>query len=140
MGLKILSGIVIFAILYVGMQRNTYLPFLGPTVLPPSLLKSDFTPENAENMYKVKINEVDGTKVLYWASQESNIIFKNPWNAYGNYMNTGISTINNGETVFTINCPSSYNVGGMTLKPHIHYRIVYPKGVLGEIKTIFVEC
>jgi hypothetical protein len=140
MGLKILSGIVIFAILYVGMQRNTYLPFLGPAVLPPSLLKSDFTPEDAEQMYRVKMNEQDGTKVLYWAAQESEKIFKDPWKAYGDYINAGISTVKNGEAVFTVKCPSSYKVSGAVLKPHIHYRIAYPKGVLGEIKTIFVEC
>jgi hypothetical protein len=37
-------------------------------------------------------------------------------------------------------CPSSYNVPGQTLKPHIHYRILYPTGIMGEVKTAFVQC
>lgn len=139
-GLRVFAIVMIFVIAYVGLQRNTYLPFLGPMAIPTSLLKDELKPEGADVVYKVQINEEDGTKILYWASQKSEKTFEDPWTAYGEYPNAGVSIVKKGEVTFIVSCPSSYKVPSKTLNPHIHYRIVYPKGILGEIKTIFVKC
>lgn len=139
-GLRLFAIIMVVVIVTIGLQRNTYLPFLGPMALPPSLLKDELKPEGAQEVFKVQMNEPDGTKILYWASQKSEKTFEDPWTAYGEYPNAGISVVKEGEVLFTVNCPASYKVPSKTLNPHIHYRIVYPKGILGEIKTIYVKC
>lgn len=138
--LRLFAGLMVIVIGYIGLQRNTYLPFLGPMALPPSLLKDELKPEGAQEVFKVPMNEANGTKILYWASQTSDKIFEDPWTAYGEYSNAGVSIVKEGEVLLTVNCPASYKVPKAVLKPHIHYRVVYPKGILGEIKTIYVKC
>jgi hypothetical protein len=44
---KFVFFIAFLAVLYLGLRRDTYLPFLGQTILPPTLLKADAVPENA---------------------------------------------------------------------------------------------
>jgi len=138
--LKVFAVIIILSVMYIGMQRNVYLPFLGPSVLPASLLKSDFALNNASRYYKVPMKDKDGLKVVYWASKPSDKIISNPWKAYEDFENAGISTIQRGHAMMYVDCPSSYRVRGRVLSPHIHYRIVYPNGILGEVKTVFVNC
>ncbi len=140
MALRLFAGLMVFVIGYIGLQRNTYLPFLGPMALPPSLLKDELKPEGAQEVFKVPMNEEDGTKIVYWASQKSEKTFEDPWTAYGEYPNAGITTVKDGAVLFTVYCPAAYKVPRALLKPHIHYRVVYPKGILGEIKTIYVKC
>jgi len=138
--LRFVAIIVIIAVLYLGISRNTYLPFLGPMVFPSSLLKDESKPKDADTLFKVPVMEEDGTKIVYWASQKAEKTFEDPWTAYGEFPNTGITIVKNGEALFSVYCPSGYKVPGKLLAPHIHYRIVYPKGILGEIKTFYVDC
>lgn len=137
---KFISILVLISIVMIGVQRNTYLPFLGPTVLPPVFLHDEVIPEGANMIVKVSIPDADGRKVMYWGSQPSKTLFMDPYTAYGTYSNSGITMVKDGEAKISFQCPSSYRVPGALLEPHIHYRIVEPNGLLGEVKTVYVEC
>lgn len=138
--LKLVAFVVLVSLTMVGLSRNTYLPFLGPMAIPSSVLKDDMNLVKDGVTFKIPVDMEDNTKVVYWASQPSKKVFEDPWTAYGDYSNAGVTYVKNKEAVFVVQCPSSYNVKAQTLKPHIHYRIVYPKGILGEIKTAYVKC
>ena len=137
---KFITILVLISIISIGLQRNTYLPFLGPTVLPPVFLHDEIIPEGANVIVNVEIPEAEGRKVLYWGSQSSKNVFIDPYTAYGDYLNSGITTVKNGQAKFSVHCPASYRVPGALLKPHVHYRVVEPKGLLGEVKTVYVQC
>lgn len=137
---KFVAVLVFFAIVSVGLQRNTYLPFLGPTVLPPIFLQNEILPEGANFTFTVDMPEAEGRKVMYWGSQPSKTLFEDPYTAYGEYKNSGITTVKNGEAKFVVFCPSSYRVPGTLLSPHVHYRMIEPNGLLGEVKTVYVQC
>lgn len=135
-----LFAIVIFAIsVYLAVRRNTYLPFLGPSVIPSNLIK-----DSVENKGAVKttlaLDMPDGTKVLYWASNPSKKEYENPYEAYAGYNNIGIATVKNKSVIFQLECPGSYHVGFNELQPHLHYRILHPSGFAGSVKTLFVKC
>lgn len=137
---KITALFVIVYVIYLGFQRNTYLPFLGPTVLPFTLLPDELKPKDADLEFVIPVHEADGTKVVYWASEPSKTIVENPFKAYGEYRNVGVTSVQNEMANMMVSCPSSYKVPGQTLKPHIHYRILYPTGIMGEVKTAYVNC
>lgn len=141
--MKVMAGVVLVAIVYVGSRRNTYLPFLGPTVIPQSLLKeAGRVAKTGETQTTLFVNVPDGTKVAYWAAKQSeDVIFPDPYVAYEDYTNAGIALVKNKQAVLVIDCPSSYKVpGGKTLKPHVHYRIMYPNGIMGSVQTLYVQC
>lgn len=137
---KFVSVLVLVSIISIGLQRNTYLPFLGPTVLPPVFLHDEVIPESANFVVTVQLPEAEGQKVMYWGSQSSKKPFLDPYTAYGKYLNSGITIVKNGEAKFSVNCPSAYRVPGALLEPHVHFRIVEPNGILGEVKTVYVNC
>lgn len=138
--LKVFAFLVLLYVIYLGSFRNTYLPFLGPTVLPASLLKDSVENPKANVHAKLFVNVPDDTKVIYWAAQPSDTVFETPFEAYNKFANSGVATIKNNQTTLHVECPSSYKVPGKTLKPHVHYRVVYPNGMLGSVQTLFVQC
>jgi hypothetical protein len=140
---KVVFFIALLTVLYLGLQRDTYLPFLGETVLPPTLLKADAVPENANTQAVIDIHWAkDGTKVLYWAASPAKEVVSTPQQAYGSFSNAGIATLKDGKAILKFECPSKYNVGAFekTLNKHVHYRIVKENGMLGRVKTAWVEC
>lgn len=140
---KLIAVVVFFAVIFVGSQRNTYLPFLGPTVLPGSLLKEPVTEVKKDaTQATLFIDAPDNTKIVYWAAKPSEgVIFEDPYKAYNDYSNAGVTVVKNKQAAFVVDCPSSYKVpSGYTLKPHIHYRVVYPNGIMGQVQTLFVKC
>lgn len=122
-------------------DRDTYLPFLGPTVLPCSSVP-DRTPPGASKM--VTISAPPGSKVLYWASEPEMDGLKQAltWKeAYAGYENAGVATADsNGKAVLKVRTPQPYLVPfkGL-LEPHIHFRICESSGMLGRVKTIFLS-
>lgn len=141
--MKGIAAVILVTVIYLGSFRNTYLPFLGPTVLPQSLLKETSTvAKTGATQVTLFANVPDDTKVLYWAAKSSkDIIFENPYLAYDSYTNAGIAVVKNKQANLVIDCPSSYKVPtGKTLSPHVHYRIVYPNGILGSVQTLYVNC
>lgn len=127
------------ASLVVMSSRTSYLPFLGETVFPSTLLREPTQPADATVVVDVQVDE-GATHVAYWAS-EPGARAKNPWVAYKGYENSGIAAVEKGgAATLHLRCPSSYAIKGKVLPPHVHYRAVFPGGVMGEIKTAKVVC
>lgn len=140
---KFIAILVIGYSIYLAINRNTYLPFLGPTVLPLSLLKepSMFDNNTKEFRIPVEIDVPNKTVVIYWASSPSKEVIQDPYTAYSNFENSGVTNVVNKKAYFKVDCPSSYKIpSSKILSPHIHYRIVYPNGIIGSVKTVYVDC
>lgn len=138
---KMIAFIVFISVVYLGFQRNTYLPFLGPSVVPHSLLKDPKDFKKGALKTSLTLDVPNNTKIIYWASQPSKTVVEDPFKAYRDYGNAGIATVFDKKAELYVNCPSSYKVpGGRTLSPHIHYRAVYPNGMAGSVETVFIKC
>jgi uncharacterized membrane protein YuzA (DUF378 family) len=133
-------GLVGIAALAVMFDRDTYLPFLGPTVLPCTSVP-DRTPPGASKM--VTVSAPPGSKVLFWAAEPEMEALKQiqTWKeAYAGYENAGVTTADaNGQAVLKVRTPQAYTVPFKgRLEPHIHFRICESSGMLGRVKTVFL--
>jgi hypothetical protein len=157
--IKLISVTVLIAAIYIGANRNTYLPFLGSTAVPPSVFQREMIPAGYNVSYVLSLNDnvEDGTYVLYWGALSSRdalssgdrkkckeIIRNNPIDAYGDYSNTGMVTAKNGKATLYFNCPDKYQVGDMmkkTIERHIHYRLIKPNSpMMSPVYTAYVKC
>ena len=141
--LKILYAIFGFSGLYVCMDRDYYLPFLGDAVFPDGLLPPHTSPMSANLQHTIK-NLPANTKVMYWAAEPCEVtetcgVERMPWEAYSHYTNAGITESNkNGEAVIKIRGkPQSYNVPykSEVIMPHVHYRYKKSNGMYSKIYT-----
>lgn len=126
------------AALYFILSRDFYLPFLGETVFPCEPLPEKI-PDNADLRTTIKVEP--NSNVIFWASESSTEdIVDNPWSAYVNYKNSGITRSDDDGTVdLRVRTPTSYKVPtGRILKPHIHYRVCKKNGFLGRVETTYV--
>jgi len=133
----ILVGLSALSIMF---DRDTYLPFLGPTVAPCSVLQ-DQTPSGANKDIKVIVTP--NTKVLYWAAepQTEKLEKLNSWKqAYLEYNNAGVATSNaDGIAILKVREPQAYRVPIKgNLPPHVHYRVCGEAGWMGRINTVFL--
>jgi hypothetical protein len=143
--------IFIFFFFYSGF-KYLFLPFLNISAFPPSLIPSTIHPPNTNFSIELDFNYPNGTKIIYWASNKhtgnhpnNDYVYSNPYDAYGDYKNSGVTVVNNKKAVLSIHCPDKYNVnmgyGNKTLDKHIHYRIATPNNpILSDVKTIFINC
>lgn len=135
-GIYILVGLSALAIAF---NRDTYLPFLGESVFPCSVLP-DQIPAGATR--SVQINAEPGSKVVYWASEPSDNDgeLKDYKDAYRQYQNAGVATADSaGVAVLKVREPQSYAVPFKgQLEPHVHFRICGPTGFVGRIKTVYL--
>lgn len=138
--LYVLSCVVGLSALMFLFDRNYYLPFLGPCVIPiPSPIQSVKGPKTNFTLTDLP----PSANVVYWASINSNNSFDSYKDAYGDYSNSGmIKASENGRASFTISCPSQYSVKKFgivesQLPRHVHYRYEIPdnKGMYSEIFT-----
>lgn len=134
-------GLVGLAALAVMFDRDSYLPFLGPTVIPCASVP-DRTPPGASKM--VTVSAPPGSKVLFWAAEPEMEALKQiqTWKeAYAGYENAGVTTADsNGQAVLKVRAPQAYTVPFKgRLEPHIHFRICESSGMLGRVKTIFLS-
>ena len=77
--------------------RDVYLPFLGPTVMPCSLLKPT-VPDGAD--FEVQVYAEPGTKVMYWAAEPGTKHLQTlpDWrNAYLEFKNAGVAVADDTE-------------------------------------------
>lgn len=138
---KVFSFIILLAVFYLSINYTTFLPFLGETAIPLSAFKDVTSKKETDNAYRIYINAPDGTRVVYWASNSSQLVIPNPKDAYEKSPNVGIAEVRNNMVTFYTTCPSSYKVSmGRIIKPHIHYRVAKSNGLLGAVKTVKVEC
>jgi uncharacterized membrane protein YuzA (DUF378 family) len=138
---NIIFVLVGLAALGIGMYRDSYLPFLGETVFPCSLLTPQ-TPDGADMAVTIQIQP--GTKVLYWAAEpESNDLktLQNWRNAYLGFKNAGVAVADEDGTVtLKARKPQPYTVPMKgELSPHIHYRVCGDNGFLGRVMTVDLE-
>jgi uncharacterized membrane protein YuzA (DUF378 family) len=126
-------------------QRDTFLPFLGKTVMPEPI--AFYTPAvikpTGELITKTIEKLPPNVKVIYWASLPSDKVVDNPDEAYGNYSNQGVTiTDANGKAILKVQKPASYKIPSHydpfkgTLKPHIHYRYWISSGMTSPLYTI----
>jgi uncharacterized membrane protein YuzA (DUF378 family) len=135
--------------LYVGTQRKSYLPFLGETVIPCSVLK-DQVPEHADTSVQIH-GLTPGKKVLFWASEpategigksttEGLGRIKDWRRAYLEFANAGVATVDDGgHATLTIRKPQAYTVPIKgRIESHVHWRICGDNGFLGPVEMTAV--
>jgi uncharacterized membrane protein YuzA (DUF378 family) len=132
----ILVGLSALSLMF---HRDTYLPFLGKTAFPCSLL-ADKVPNDATVSIPIKVKPE--SKVVYWASEHHRdmAVASNPWEAYAKYENSGIVTADkDGNATIKIRDPIKYNVPlGRKLDKHVHYRFCKTPGMISEVFTVMV--
>jgi hypothetical protein len=128
------------AVVFLTLDRTSYLPFLGECVFPTSLLVPQ-TPKDATFMVNVKVKS-GATHVVYWAAESGVGLVPDPFDAYGNFSNAGVVRASaSGDAVLPVRCPSRYQIpGGRTLPRHVHYRALFKSGIAGPVHTTQVTC
>jgi hypothetical protein len=139
---RILAILILFVVTYLAVHRDTFLPFLGETVFPFTLVKAGNHFSHGNVSKTIHVDAPNGTKVVYWAAKPDNKVDANPKIAYDDYSNSGVTLVQNGEAKLTINCPAQYKVPPFneTLEKHVHYRIIYTNGMISEVHTVRVKC
>lgn len=134
---KLIYIIASISIILLSIKKETWLPFLGNTVLPAKLI-----PETTNvGDTTIKIIVKPNTKVAYWSAFPSNENNVRVEKAYGDYSNAGVcKSDKDGIAILTFNKGSGYIVpGGKYIKPHIHYReLTTDYAIIGPIKTIYL--
>lgn len=126
------------AALSIAFNRDTYLPFLGESVFPCSVLP-DQTPAGATQSVTVRVEP--GAKVVYWASEPTDGGAVPDWNgAYRQYLNAGVTTADStGMATLKVRNPQPYTVPIKgRLESHVHFRVCGVSGFVGRIKTVFL--
>jgi hypothetical protein len=131
---------LIFALANVGiLDRDTHLPFLGVSYVPPTLLKDHW--HNVDADIKINIDVCDRAKgIVYWSALPHTTVQDTPMDGYGDFSNAGFSRAENGIAIARIKCPGRYIARGKTLPKHIHWREVFANGLLGPVKKKDVVC
>ena len=143
-GVYILVGI---SALYLASNRNTYLPFLGDTVIAPSLIH-DIGVERKNATVVVEVDAEGASSVMYWAADPltgEKDGEKFAYDAYGEFKNAGVAEVINGKATLKVECPQKYwvkkfGVMKKTLPKHVHYRLIYPTGWVSEVLTKKLNC
>ena len=138
-GVKSLESVIYILIavsaVILALDRSLWLPFLGDSVLPSSLvpLKTHYG-----NM-TVKVHVKPNTKVAYWAANPGNNPRIAVESAYGHYDNSGVVKSDpNGVAILRFNRGTSYVVpSGKQISSHVHYREITDP-MMGPIKSVFV--
>ena len=133
------------AAIYLSSKKSFYLPFLGKTILPTSIIK---TMNNAGANISITVDAPHADTVIYWAANplSDNQIdgSKYAMDAYNKYTNSGVAPVISGKAELKVSCPQKYwvNKWGIkkTLPKHVHYRLVYPSGWVSEVKTKKLSC
>jgi len=143
--IRIFAIFIIASAVILMMKKDTFLPFLGLAHLPNTLIADEKIPKGANLSYTIDMNEYeDGTIIIYWAANKTDKIIEDPYEAYKNYNNVGVSKVKNGRAEVRIFCPDRYKVKkvfNQLLERHFHYRIVYKDtGFLSPVMTVKVDC
>jgi len=135
---------IVLVAIYLMFRRETYLPFLGESVVPYSVFTEKINPITSitANPINIKINTPNAEKVIWWAaSEDQHKVAQTPEEAYNEYENSGVSNVSKDGTVSIVfPCPTQYKIpSGRILKKHLHYRETHG-GMLSEVKTINLDC
>lgn len=138
---RIIYAAIALSALAVMFHRDTYLPFLGPAVMPACNLLAERIPEGATVAVKARVPP--GAKVLYWAAEPSTegLDKVNDWRAaYAQFKNAGVTVADiRGHAYLKVRPPQKYTVPFKgRLDPHVHYRVCHQDGMMGRIETLFL--
>lgn len=126
-------GVALAAIKLVS-NRTTWLPFLGESVLPGSLIPMK---ENIGTDTTIKVKVSPNARVAYWASLPSDSVI--PVNkAYGDFSNSGVVLADDkGFAELKIKKSNAYTIpSGKEISKHVHYReLDQGWGMVGDLKT-----
>lgn len=135
------SVLVAAAAVHLALDRATWLPFLGETALPASVLRSPDAIRDGETT-TVTVRGLGGAKaVAYWAALSGDPS-PSPEAAYGDFSNAGVARVDaDGTATLSVACPRVY-VGraGQTNAKHVHYRAFYSDGTAGAVRTAPLAC
>lgn len=122
---------ILVGIAALGMLAFLFMSLFGPpslldrTFFPSTLVVSERAPDNANAAVKVRVTPF--AKVAFWAAQPPvtpNTPYESELLAYGRFENAGVAVADaNGDAVLRFRRPASYTVRGVTLEPHVHYRV-----------------
>ena len=146
---RVIYVVVAVSALILAVQRDTWLPFLGNSVLPGAVvpLKKNM----GDTTVDVKV--MPGAKVAYWAAEpetkldadgasEGNKADSVPLvrAAYDQFENSGVVVANDqGVATLVFNKGTSYIVpSGRKLESHVHYREFGEDGMMGPVKSVFI--
>ena len=139
---RLIYFLVLISALYLAFDRTTWLPFLGETVLPETLIPV----KEHVGKDKVTVKVAPNTKVAYWAALPKSADRDNDKDptvdvAYDGYTNSGVvMSDSDGNAVLTFDKGSDYIVpSGRTISSHVHYRELRGKyGIIGPVCSVFV--
>ena len=144
---RAILAVVIIAFVYLATRRDTYLPFLGPAALPPSVMPITAPiSANAPGALTLSLDaDPTADKVVWWAANPAELkdgIGAHPREAYNGFKNAGVAAVVDGKASITLLCPQRYRVpmSSDPLPKHVHYREVFDNGMLGAVKTTPVIC
>jgi uncharacterized membrane protein YuzA (DUF378 family) len=137
-GSKAVYILVGLAAIVVALDRASFLPFLGETVMPCSLL-DEHTPEHADTAVEIH-GLTPGSKVLYWATEPATegLAKINDWRrAYLDFANAGVTTADQGgHATLRVRKPQPYTVPMKgRLEAHVHWRVCGENGMVGPVQT-----
>lgn len=133
---KIIYILIGLSALYITFKRDTWLPFLGETIIPDILIPFKI-PTNYNKT--ITINTEPNSKIIYWAALPHDKI-EDVTTAYDDYSNSGCVLSNNfGEAKLFIIDGSSYSVPFKNeIKKHVHYRVFNNyNNMLGKVNTLY---
>ncbi len=129
----ILTGVCLILLIS---NKYFWLPFLGETVLPSSLIPERIITGDTNVNLVVRPN----SKVAYWAGLPTEKIV-NVYKAYDKYQNAGVVTSDkDGKVTLTFNKGLGYTLpNGVYMRPHVHYRVISNNsGFVGPVKTHYL--
>lgn len=136
---KIIYIIVAFAAIWLASKKTTWLPFLGMSVIPSTLIPLK-TPKNTTNnaTKKINIKTKPNSKIAYWAAlakgNKTYVV-----DAYSDYSNSGVvMSDSKGNATLEISEGTGYTVpSGRIIPRHVHYRIIgLTDSMIGKVETI----
>ena len=133
---KIIYLVVAAAGLYL-IKRDTFLPFLGKTFIPPSVIPLK---NNKHSTHQTKIKVRPNSKVIYWAAKKLDSNNHSVWKAYDDFSNSGVvMSDKHGIATIKLEKGSGYIVpwGNKKIPPHFHYRYELKPGKFSRIETVY---
>lgn len=140
---RVIYVVVAVSALILAFQRDTWLPFLGNSVLPGAVvpLKKNM----GDTTVDVKV--MPGAKVAYWAAEPNDGATEGAAKAvplvraaYDQFENSGVVVANDqGVATLVFNKGTSYIVpSGREIKSHVHYREFGEDGMMGRVESVFI--
>lgn len=143
----IIYVVVALSALVLAFRRDTWLPFLGDSVLPGAVVPEK--KNSGDTTVDVHVKPL--AKVAYWAakpdvdggadkSDGASSDVPKVRDAYAHFENSGVVIASDaGVATLVFNKGTSYIVpSGKEIKSHVHYREFGEDGMMGPVQSVFV--